>query len=262
MFKKIILLFAFTLLSACSTLSSDDDLSNAVEHVINKPTYVSVVGQKLKPDDLSENGAGVMRSIVVITANIAKKGKHAPSSKVTMTLSFIDNYKRYEYAEINAVKVKIKADSVSTRVCTDQCVATQHFSFPVKNKDLLKAINHTFTFKLRQNQHGKILKFRVPGEYVNTLLNSYNLTSLQNVAIATPVSYQTSEQSPVKMSQALFIKASDHDKKQFTDWAFKNRKSIKQPLKSKDKILTMLEYWYKKANIDEKAQIVSWTLLQ
>ncbi|MCP4325964.1 MAG: DUF2057 domain-containing protein, partial [Alteromonadales bacterium] len=66
--------------------------------------------------------------------------------------------------------------------------------------------------------------------------------------------------SPIKMSQDLFAKASDNEKEQFTDWAFKNRKSINTALNGEGKILPMLEYWYEKATSDEKAEILTWIL--
>ncbi|GLS89637.1 hypothetical protein GCM10007916_07040 [Psychromonas marina] len=66
--------------------------------------------------------------------------------------------------------------------------------------------------------------------------------------------------SPIKMSQDLFIKASESEKEQFTDWAFENRKSIKSELNGEGKILPMLEYWYEKANLDQRAELLTWIL--
>ncbi len=65
-----------------------------------------------------------------------------------------------------------------------------------------------------------------------------------------------------KMIETLYVKASSVEKEQFTDWAFKNRKSIETPLNGEGKILPMLEYWYEKATSDEKAEILTWVLAQ
>ena len=80
------------------------------------------------------------------------------------------------------------------------------------------------------------------------------------VAVAPVVTTPKVASSPIKMSQDLFVKASETEKEQFTDWAFKNRKSIKAPLDGEGKILPMLEYWYEKADADEKAEILTWIL--
>ena len=263
MLKKIILLSTFSLLGACSTLSTEKDLSNAVETVEDKPTYFEVVGQKLIPDELTNNGAPTLDSGLIITANFAKEGKKSPPSQIKMTVGFLENHKRYEYAVINASKVKLKEYKVSTSMCTEHCKATQYINFPVKNEDLVKAIESEFVFELHQSQGGKTLKFSIPGGYIGALLNSYQVNAVQNAAPVTAVATQEKETaSPIKMTQALFAKASTAEKERFTDWAFKNRKSIKAELNGKGRRLPMLEYWFEKASEEEKAEILTWILSQ
>jgi uncharacterized protein YccT (UPF0319 family) len=90
-----------------------------------------------------------------------------------------------------------------------------------------------------------------------------NQNIAQLAAVAAPVSVaKVSNVSPIKMSQDLFSKASASEKDQFTNWAFENRKSIKSELNGEGKILPMLEYWYEKANLDERAELLTWILAQ
>lgn len=92
-----------------------------------------------------------------------------------------------------------------------------------------------------------------------------NTTKQANQVTTQAVTAQTTSSSAtasVKMSQDLFARASDAEKEQFTDWAFKNRKAIKAPLKTESRVLSMLEYWYEKANQDERAEILTWILAQ
>ena len=264
MLKKLIILPTFLLLTACSTLSTDDDLSNAVDRINNKPSYFEVVGQSVEPDNLSENGSGLMKSSLVITAYVAKEGKSAPNSQIKMTISYLENYKSFVSAVVNGNEVKLKNYKVSTSMCTENCTSSQYITFPVKNEDLLKSIKSAFTFELHQTQGGKTLKFSVPGGYIGALLNSYEVNSMQTAKpAATAVVMQSKETaSPLKMTQDLFVKASDAEKEQFTDWAFKNRKSIKTELNGKGKILPMLEYWFEKASEEERAEILTWVLAQ
>ncbi|WP_022942910.1 hypothetical protein [Psychromonas hadalis] len=260
MLKKILLLSIASLLSACSTLSTDDDLSNAIDSVNNKPTYFEVKGQKLQPNNMSGSNSGVIDATMFITANIAKEGQKAPNSTVKMVLGYFETHNPYKYAAVNGKKVEIKAYKVATSMCTENCIATQYFTFPVSNEDLLNALDSEFIYELYPDAGSKKLKFSVPGEYISALLNGYTANALP--ASIAPIVAKKITSSPLQMSQDLFVKASDTEKEQFTDWAFKNRKSIEAPLNAEGKILPMLEYWYEKASSDEKAEILTWILAQ
>jgi hypothetical protein len=262
MFKKILLLTATSLLSACSTLSSEDDLSNAIDSVGNKPTYFEVVGQKLLPDNLSSGDSGLIDSTMFITANIAKEGQATPSSTIKMVLGYFETHNPYEYAIVNGEQVKIKEYKIASSLCTDICKATQYFTFPVTNEDLLKSIDNEFIYSLKPKSGGKKLTFSVPGAYVGALLNGYKANALPVVIGTTSEVPTKALASPIKMSEDLFAKASDAEKEKFTDWAFENRKSIKSSLGGEGKILPMLEYWYEKAAENEKAEILTWILAQ
>lgn len=101
-------------------------------------------------------------------------------------------------------------------------------------------------------------------DYAAELKAQGNADYRENVAVvsATPTPIENNDASPIEMTQRLFVNASDVEKTHFTDWAFKNRKSFSSALNSDSKTLTMLEYWYKKANTDEKAQILTWIITQ
>lgn len=85
---------------------------------------------------------------------------------------------------------------------------------------------------------------------------------VQTEVAASSAVIEVSEASSVEMSQRLFVKASEKEKKLFTDWAFKNRKEITTELNAEGKILPMLEYWYEKADGEQKAQILTWIITQ
>ncbi|WP_019616721.1 hypothetical protein [Psychromonas ossibalaenae] len=258
MLKKIITIMLLPLLGACSSLSSEDDLSNAVEQVNIKPTYIEVVGKTLIPDNISGKNHGVVKSSLLITANIAKKEQQAPESQLKMTLSYFENYKPYAYAVIDGQKIKIKEYAVATSVCTEHCTATQYFTFPVKNETLTAAAETELVFELKPNNGGKVLRFSVPGGYLNAITEGYK----QNIIQPAPVVVKAETADPIAMSKELFIKASAAEKEQFTDWAFKNRKTISAELKSESKIVSMLEYWYQQASESQRAQILTWVIAQ
>ncbi len=257
MLKKIITIMLLPLLGACSSLSSEDDLSNAVEQVNIKPTYIEVVGKKLIPDNISAENHGVVKASLVITANIAKNEQKAPESQLKMTLSYFENYKPYVYAVVDGKKTKIKEYTVSTSVCTEHCTATQYFTFPVKNETLIEAAETELVFELEANKGGKNLRFSVPGGYLNAVTEGYK----QNIAPLDVVVVKAAA-DPIEMSKELFVKASDMEKEQFSDWAFKNRKAVTAELKTESKVLAMLEYWYQQASESQRAQILTWVIAQ
>lgn len=281
MFKKLIVVSITALLSACATPSYDDNLNNAIEEVLNKPTYFEVIGQAIQPENITHFDHGVVESSLFITANVAKEGLQAPSSQVQMKIGYFDAYNPYEYVTVNNKAAKIKAYKVSTSMCTANCIAKQYFTFNVTNEELLKSIESDFTFELKPNSGGKKLTFRVPGEYINSLFEGYKANAVvanaiasnaiaanaiaANAVIAAPV-VKTVEVAKVsdsiKMTQSLFAKASATEKEQFSDWAFKNRKSITEPLIAEGKILPMMEYWFEKSTADQRAEIITWIISQ
>ncbi|WP_028864084.1 hypothetical protein [Psychromonas aquimarina] len=257
MLKKIITIILLPLLGACSSLSSEDDLSNAVEQVNIKPTYIEVVGKKLIPDNISDKNHGVVKASLLITANFAKKEQQAPESQLKMTLSYFENYKPYVYAVVDGRKTKIKEYTVSTSTCTEHCTATQYFTFPVKNETLIKAAETELLFELKANNGGKVLRFSVPGGYLNAVTEGYKQNMAQPAAVV-----KQDAADPVQMSKDLFVKASAAEKELFSDWAFKNRKTLGAELNSESKVLSMLEYWYQQASESQRAQILTWVIAQ
>lgn len=266
MFKKLIVVSISVFLSACATPSYDDNLNNAIEEVLNKPTYFEVVGQSIQPENISRADHNVVESSVFITANIAKEGLQAPSSQVQMKIGYFDSYNPYKYVVVNNKKSEIKAYKVSTSMCSENCIAKQYFTFNVTNEELLKSIESDFIFELKPNTGGKTLTFRIPGEYVNAIFDGYKANSVvaNSVAVAPVVKMVAEEKKTdaIKMTQNLFAKATTTEKEQFSDWAFKNRKSISTSLTAEGKILPMLEYWFEKATPEQRAEIVTWIISQ
>lgn len=254
MIKKIIMLLLLPSLWACSHLSSKEDLSNAVEAVNIKPTYIEVLGEKLTPDNLSADGHGVLESTLFITANFAAD-ELAPSSKLQMTLAYFENYRPYEFVIVDGQKTALKESKVSTSFCNEHCTATQYFNFPISNELLLQSVADGLIFELQNNNGSNKLIFSVPGGYIKALLSSADV----NKETIVPAK-QKKAQDPVVISQGLFIKATSSEKEIFTQWAFKNRKETSVKLDSESQILTMLVYWFEQADSSQRAEILSWIL--
>ena len=254
MIKKIIVLLLLPSLWACSHLSSEASLSNAVKTVNIKPTYIEVVGEKLIPDNLSADGHGVLEATLFITANVAQE-KQAPSSTLQMVLSYFENYKRYEFAVIDGRKIALKESHISTSFCSEHCTATQYFNFPITNALLQQSAASQLVFELQNNNGSNKLIFSLPGGYIKALLDSATV----NRKTVVPAK-QLKSHDLLTISQGLFVKATQNEKEIFTEWAFKNRKEASAALDSKSQILTMLVYWFEQADSAQKAEILSWII--
>ncbi|MCG6200294.1 hypothetical protein [Psychromonas antarctica] len=253
MLKKFIILSLVTSLWACSHLSSRGDLSNAVENVNIRATYIEVLGKKIIPDNLSADGHGVLESTVFITANFAKE-KVAPSSELQMTLGYFKNYNPYQFVVVDGRRIALTESQVATSLCSENCVTTQYFNFPLSNELLLQSAHDELIFELQNNNGNNKLLFSIPGGYIKALLQSSDI----NTSAVNKV--QKREQDPVVISQRLFVKASPDEKEIFTKWAFANRQEDIAMLDSESQILTMLAYWFDQADRVQKAEILSWVI--
>ncbi len=64
------------------------------------------------------------------------------------------------------------------------------------------------------------------------------------------------------MVQYWFGEATDAEQQQFADWAFSQRSSVTDMIKTESKPVEMMAYWYDKADKTEKSNILSWLLRQ
>ncbi len=64
------------------------------------------------------------------------------------------------------------------------------------------------------------------------------------------------------MVQYWFGEATEAEQKQFADWAFSQRSSVTDMIKTESKPVEMMAYWYDKADKTEKSNILSWLLRQ
>lgn len=257
MLKKIIFASALSLLAGCSSFSSfssDDDLTQSVEQVIPYENHTEITGVKLSP----EFSGKLTSAEVQLIANIGAENT-TPKSKFRLDLEFFDNNSLLYFVNINDKKQKMKEYSVSTRICGVNCNITQHLSFPVSNAVLEKGAIEGLTLNLTSKLEGHPVVIEVPAGYISSILNTNSVISKREEA--TPEA-STESMDTVATTQSLYLKATDAEKSKFSDWAFKNRDAIKTKLNGEGKVLPMLEYWFGKANSDEKAKILTWMLYQ
>ncbi len=262
MYKRILGLSAI-LLSGCSTLSSDDDFSDAVNEVTKKSTYVSIEAKSINPIENEGVGANAMRNTSQLTANYATTPKAAPTSYLAVELSYFKSSNVYDSISLNGVEKKMTAYSPSTESCSEHCTATQYFTFPIDNKDIALSAKTGLTYIVKTQNDLSKLSFTIPASYFQAVLDekALQLQNTQMVVTQQPAAeIKEVETKPVEMTKYWFDDATTVEKEQFTEWAFANRKAVSNKLATSSKSLEMLSYWYEKASSEDKAQILTWLL--
>ena len=262
MYKKILGL-SVVLLSGCSTLSSDDDFSDAINEVERKANYISIEAKNINPIENKGIGANSLRNTSQLTANYPTSNKKYPESYVAVELSYFKSSYEYNSVLVNGVEREIVAYSPSTESCTEHCTATQYFTFPIDNKDIVISATTGLTYVLKTQNDLSKLSFSIPAGYFQAVLDEKAL-QLQNAPIAVmqqPVpEIKLVDTKPVEMTKYWLDEATAAEQDQFTEWAFANRKVINNKLTTSSKSLEMLSYWYVKASSEDKAQILTWLL--
>ncbi|WP_063663353.1 hypothetical protein [Aliivibrio fischeri] len=263
MYKRILGL-SVVLLSGCSTLSSDDDFSDAINEVEKKSTYVSIEAKSINPIENEGVGANAMRNTSQLTANYATTSRAVPESYVAVELSYFKASYAYDSVSFNGTETDITAYSPSTESCSEHCTSTQYFTFPIDNKDIELSAKNGLTYDVHATNDTSKLSFTIPAGYFQAVLDEKALqlehipSSVQQPAAEVKV--ESKDSKPVEMSKYWFDEATVAEQEQFTEWAFINRKEINTELVSSSKELEMLTYWYSKSSVTDKSNILTWII--
>ena len=260
MYKRLLGL-SVVLLSGCSTLSSDDDFSDAIKEVTRKYNYVSIEAKDIVPIENQSVGASALKNTSQLVANYATSKKKFPSSYMAVELSYFKASYSYNSVVINGSERKIEPYSISTESCSEHCTATQYFTFPIDNNEIESAAQNGLTYVAKTKNEVSKLSFTIPAGYFQAVLDEKNLQLLNNPVISQPIAkVEISDTKPVEMTKYWLDEASPVEQEQFTEWAFANRKTVNSKLTTSSKSLEMLSYWYEKASSEDKAQILTWLL--
>ena len=261
MYKKTVGL-SILLLSGCSTLSSDDDFSDAINEVTRKYNYISIEGKNITPIENKGIGANSLRNTSHVVANYPTTDKIAPESYIAVELSYFRSSYEYNSVVFNGIEEKLTAYSPSTESCTEHCTATQYFTFPIDNKEIEKSAKDGLTYDVNTTNNMSKLSFSIPAGYFQAILDERKFNSNMNTTAPLPVAVidVVSDSKPVEMTKYWFDESTAVEQEAFTEWAFANRKAINSPLVSTSKSLEMLTYWYEKSSVEDRSTILTWLL--
>ncbi|NGZ14002.1 DUF2057 family protein [Vibrio aestuarianus] len=266
--NKVSIVVLSLFLGACSSLDSESNFAYSVSDVQPKGSYIQVTGQAYVAESKANVGADVIKSSLYFTYNKAITQNQAPESSIIMDVSYFQSYKEYETVSFFGKTIELEERQTPRESCSEHCTKTQYIKFPLSEADIQQAREKNLEFTLEGNNSVMSTTFIVPKAYIDTIYNgANNHTAIAVAPVAVPAAVTTvAEKTKVSQAQEMvqywFAEASVSEQKAFADWAFVNRSSINQALKTESKPLEMLAYWYEKADKSEKSQILSWLLNQ
>ncbi|MGR5421466.1 hypothetical protein [Vibrio alfacsensis] len=266
MYKKT-LVFSTILLSGCTTLSADDDFSDAIRSVDKRADYVAIEAKSITPKENKGYGANAIKNISQVVANYPLTAAlNVPESYVAVELNYMKAHSEYSSVMLNGKALDIKPYAPSDETCSEHCTITQYITFPIDNDLIEKSAQNGLTYLLKTENDMSQLSFSIPAGYFQAILNEYKTES----AVVSPVAPAPQpllvavalQSQSIEMTQYWYSEATLSEQEQFTQWAVANRKSIDNPLVSESKALDMMSYWYEKSSKEEKSQILMWLLSQ
>lgn len=264
--RKLLLLGVSFTLAACSTLDSDSDFENVVDSITTRNNFSQLVSKPFTPSSHAIKGPDVVRSELVVVANYANNDKPVDKSYLYLQLSMFDSYDSYDYVTYQGHKKTLKVEQPTQKTCSDNCVITQYVSFPISNEDL--NIEEDLEFDLSSKSSRLITQFTVPSQFLNAInqegmaKTKPHQTQQTNVEEIKVLPLKLNGSKSQDMVQYWFGEATDAEQQQFADWAFSQRTSVTDMIKTESKPVEMMAYWYDKADKTEKSNILSWLLGQ
>lgn len=247
------------LLSGCSTLSMDDDFSDAISSVDKRADYISVQAKGVVPRSNESTGGNAISNITNVVANFPLKSMvNVPSSYMKVELKYIKARSEFRTVAINGQELQMESLTPSDETCSEHCTITQYLTFPIENELIEKSAQTGLTYVVSNDTKTSQLSFSVPAGYFKAIeyerdLNIDEIPS--KTAVLSPEVF-SQQSKPIEMTMYWYKESTATEREMFSQWAFVNRDSINFALDSESKSLQMSGYWFEKATKEERKQIL------
>ncbi|WP_394127631.1 hypothetical protein [Vibrio hepatarius] len=264
--KMGVVLVSFAL-GACSSLDANSDFIDAIDTVKDRKNFVEVIAKDYSPSFKTINGADIMRSGLILTANFPKADAKVPESNVYFEVSYFQTHDEYTSVSYGGSTYPLKAEKENFQNCNEHCTTTQYVSFPIDIDEIEQAADKGLDFTLSSSGKGMVTEFEIPAGYFNAVVEeAERYTVSQPAVVAAPVVVAKAPveeaSKSVQMTEYWYQEASSEVKSEFADWAFENRKGQVSEFGSAEQSAQMLEYWFSKSSESERKQIIKWLLEQ
>lgn len=178
MFKKLSIISAVVLLSACSSAPESNSYSdNAVIQTNNQATYTQIIGKQIIPVDLLEHNLALQVSLLNVMANISNDSSAAIDSIVNFEIQYKQDKNEqqevtsYDLVTVGEQQVALQSNSTSQNCDEQMCVVTQQLSFPVSTELLISGQQNGVQFLLQQTNSEQVLETMIPSRYLSALFS-------------------------------------------------------------------------------------------
>ncbi len=268
--RTLLLVSSIMVVSGCSTLDSSSTFEDVASSVKERHNYIQVIAKEITPDADAKVGSDVVKSSLYYVGNYPKSNEtQVHSSYIDMNVTSFKSYDNFSNVMINDKKIAIKEYRPQAETCTEHCTVTQWFQFPLSNETVSSIGSDVLTFTLSSKTDRNVVEFSLPKAYFDAVKKEAEFVMGKQPQISSPAPTQT-ETLPMKLNgsksqdmvQYWFGEATEAEQKQFADWAFSQRSSVTDMIKTESKPVEMMAYWYDKADKTEKSNILSWLLRQ
>ncbi|MGL6261007.1 hypothetical protein [Vibrio sp. WXL103] len=249
-------------LSACSTLDSSSDFSQAIEQVLDRGSHYQITGQAYSPDFNTLRGADVIKATLSLEANFAKPQRQAPKSVIFLTLNYFRTFDTYQTVTIDGQTMPLHTTQPPSSMCNEHCTITQHLAFNLEPAALERGRQQGLSFTLSSAGKSAVSEFFIPAGYIDAIAREALAKSEGSQAEAVDSPEQGQEVTALSMTQYWYPKASLDERHQFEGWALRNRDGDVESLGLTSTGGSMLEYWYQQATPSERKQILAWLITQ
>lgn len=265
--QKLGIVAASLTLSACSSLDANSEFIDAVDSVKDRKNFVEVIAKGYSPSFQTINGADIMKSDLVLTANFPKSDFKVPESSMNFELTYFQTHDEYRTVLYNGKELHVKNRQANFNSCNEHCTTTQYLSIPIDIETVKSAAEVGLKFTLKSSSQSMVTEFEIVPGYFNAVVEeAERYTVSQPIAVAAPavVAKTPVEEASksVQMTEYWYQEASSEIQSEFADWAFENRKGQVSEFSSAEQSAQMLEYWFSKSSESEKKQIIKWLLEQ
>ncbi|PNH92987.1 hypothetical protein [Vibrio diazotrophicus] len=263
--KTSLIISTVLILSGCSTLDSSSTFDDVASSVKERHNYVQVVAKEIMPDTKAVTGADVVKSSLFYVGNFAKEANaDVKGSYVDMSVTTFKSYDRFDNVTVSNESNPIVDYRPVAETCTEHCTVTQWFQFPLSEEKISQFTGDEVEFTLASKTDKNVVQFSVPKAYFEAVKNeaAYAMSKQpQQVVPVTTLPAEIKSQSQ-DMVQYWFNEGTAEEQKQFADWAFSQRTSVTNMIKTDSKPVEMMAYWYDKASKAEKSEILAWLIRQ
>ncbi|SIN90938.1 hypothetical protein [Salinivibrio sp. ES.052] len=268
-YLRLIMLSSGLLMVGCTSYDSSSQFDDVVKSITERHNYVQITTKSITPETQALVGADIVKAashyVGHYSTSDAGKAGQAPSKLIT-EVSFFKNYQEFNSVAINGETIELENMRVTSETCTEHCVTTQYVAFPFSPETVANWSEPQVRFVFSNTGGSNRVQFSIPKAYFTAANEEAARVVGQrinpSVVARGPETSEKVAQHPEAMIDYWYQKANENDRNVFADWAFANRDGSGALPTTQSQPLQMMGYWYQQATPTSRKAILTWLLNQ